>query len=177
MCKRHREQARLPQFFPSYPKHPCPPQIPVGAELARESGLSANDDVECANAIASKLGSHSFSELSKASVPTPNPCGSGLARDSGLSVSDDVECANAIASKLGSHSFFRVVQSIRDHHKSLWELSLLAIADCQSMMMPTDTTPSRASPLPQFFRVVQSIRDHHKSLWERACSRKRRVSQ
>jgi hypothetical protein len=33
-------------------------QIPVGAELARDNGVSANIDVECDTAIASKLSSY-----------------------------------------------------------------------------------------------------------------------
>ncbi|PWE42977.1 hypothetical protein C9I49_17270 [Pseudomonas prosekii] len=55
---------------------PHPAQIPVGAELARDSGGSVNIDVECAAAFASKLCSYiGYAPHANHSSGT-NPCGS-----------------------------------------------------------------------------------------------------
>nr|POA15502.1 hypothetical protein C1892_05960 [Pseudomonas sp. MPBD7-1] len=53
-CCRYREQACSHSFL-RCSQALCPPLIPCGSELARDSGGSACIAVECANAIASKL--------------------------------------------------------------------------------------------------------------------------
>jgi len=68
-------------------------------ERARDSGGSANKDVECTAAIAGKP-AHSGSAVYCGAAANTKPCGSGLARDSGGSANKDVECTAAIASRL-----------------------------------------------------------------------------
>ncbi|RLU04432.1 hypothetical protein CS078_25885, partial [Pseudomonas prosekii] len=51
-------------------------------------------------------------------------------------------------------------------HKSLWELSLLAIAVGQSALMSVDMTPSRAGSLLHWLGAARESLILHKSLWE-----------
>jgi hypothetical protein len=48
----------LPQFGFSWSRILCRPWISVGAELARDGGVSVDINVVCAAVIASKLGSY-----------------------------------------------------------------------------------------------------------------------
>jgi len=79
---RSKTKARRPNSRPDSPGHT--PKRPVGAQLARDSGGSVNEDVGCAGLIASKLaptgfcGAHEF-------VSAEDPM-CELARDSGSSV-------------------------------------------------------------------------------------------
>ncbi|CAH0320865.1 hypothetical protein SRABI06_05450 [Pseudomonas brassicacearum] len=93
------------------------------------------------------------------------PCGSGLARDSGGSACIDVECADAFASKLAPTGG-RGNQGAGVRHKSLWELSLLAMAVGLLVVMLDVPPSSRASSLPQGGRGNQGAGVRHKSLWE-----------
>ncbi|WP_212799880.1 hypothetical protein [Pseudomonas sp. St316] len=51
--------------------------------------------------------------------------------------------------------------------KSMWELSLLAMAVYQFLVMLDVPAYSRASSLPAFFQVVHRHRTHPQSLWEK----------
>jgi hypothetical protein len=78
----------------------------------------------------------------------PNHCGSELARDGGVSGNEDVECAGLIASKLAPTGSV-AVRKICGSTPITVGASLLAMAECQVMMMLEVPASSRASSLPQ----------------------------
>ncbi|TWC25952.1 hypothetical protein FBY09_1531 [Pseudomonas sp. SJZ101] len=64
---------------PNRPQTPCPPQIPCGSGLARESGGSACSDVECAAVIASKPAPTWVVRIAHRPLAHPrSPVGAGL---------------------------------------------------------------------------------------------------
>ena len=145
-------------------------------ELARESGMSVNDDVEFGIAFASRLAPTRSPVDRMTCIHHQSPVGGELARESGLSVKDDVESDIAFASKLAP-TRAPVDRRIYIHHQSPVGASLLAKADCQPRMMLNLILPSRASSLPQDLRLTAISAFTTNPLWERACSRKRNVSQ
>ena len=79
------------------------PHISVGAELARDGGVSVDINVDCAAVIASRLTPTVWFWLVSDFVSAKHLVGAELARDGGLSVDINVDCAAVIASKLGSY--------------------------------------------------------------------------
>jgi hypothetical protein len=75
-------------------------KIRCRSEPARESGITVDDDVECAGLFASRLAPTLDFWKSTNCVATSDPCGSELARESGITVDDNVECAGLFASRL-----------------------------------------------------------------------------
>ncbi len=137
MCRRHREQALLPRFG-SVPA--CDffanKKSPVGAKLARDSGVSVCLDVGCAAVIASKLCSHSLDRCQPAiSLPTKIPVGAKLARDSSVSVCLDVGCPPSSQASFGPTVWIGASLRFPCQQNPLWEQGLLAIAVCQSALM------------------------------------------
>ena len=97
-----------------------------GSGLARESGGSGNEDVECEAAFASRLAPTDDRVLPEG---MRSKCGSGLARESGGSGNADVECEAAFASKLAPTGERVLPEGMRSKAVGV---SLLAIASCQS---------------------------------------------
>ena len=79
------------------------PHISVGAELARDGGVSVDINVDCAAVIASRLTPTVWFWLVSDFVSAKHLVGAELARDGGVSVDINVDCAAVIASKLGSY--------------------------------------------------------------------------
>ena len=73
--------------------------ITCGSEPARESGGSGNEDVECADAFASRLTPTMIRDDRRICAPHIT-CGSEPARESGGSGNENVEWADAFASRL-----------------------------------------------------------------------------
>src|SRR5690349_13461199 len=71
-----------------------------GSGLARESGGSVDEGVDCAVVFASKLAPTGIGVCSGLVAHRRPECGSELARESGGSVDEDVDCAVVFASKL-----------------------------------------------------------------------------
>jgi hypothetical protein len=103
-------------------KYHCPMKTNCGSQPAGESGLSANINVECKTAIASRLAptmgfggavvsinSSVFTDRTtpKYHCPMKTNCGSQPAGDSGLSANINIECKKAIASRLAPTMGFR----------------------------------------------------------------------
>jgi hypothetical protein len=136
---------------------------PVGAELARESGLPVSACVGRHDAIASKLTPTGEWLRTLDFERGANPVGAELARESGLEVDAFAARHDAIASKLTPTGEWLWTQYL-DVAQIPQELSLLAKAVCQLVYVLDDTTPSRAGSLPQGNGCGHSI-----WTWRKSC--------
>ena len=84
----------------------CGRKSKCGSELARDGGVSFDDDVGCAGLFAGKPAPTGISGKHKICAWQRSKCGSELARDGGVSVDDDVGCAGLIASRLAPTGVF-----------------------------------------------------------------------
>jgi hypothetical protein len=121
---------------------------PCGSGLARDSGVSDDINVECNDAIASRLTPTRDLWSMQISGKTNKPCGSGLARDSGVSDDINVGCNDPIAGKPAPTVIWGVCRS-QARRTNLVGVSLLAKAKGQATLMLNVMASSRASPLPQ----------------------------
>ncbi|AXP02953.1 hypothetical protein DZG01_08175 [Pseudomonas fluorescens] len=124
------------------------PPIPVGAELARDSGGSACIEVERIAAIASKLGSHTGLGCSWNRCSPQTSVGTSL-----LAIAVCLRrcgwMCRPLREQARSHNGSVVFLDPASPANSPVGASLLAMAQCRATFSSTDTPPSRASPLPQ----------------------------
>ena len=104
MCRPLREQARSHIEFLE-DTNCVATSDPCGSELARESGITVDDNVECAGLFASRLAPTLNFWKTTNCVATSDPCGSELARESGLSANFNVGYAGLFASRLAPTVF------------------------------------------------------------------------
>jgi len=129
LTHRHREQAHSHRDW-CQNTNPDTNQKPVGAELARDSGLSADTKLADPPPSRASFAPTGIGAKTQIPIPTKKLVGAELARDSGLSA--DIKLAAPLPSRAGSLLQGLVLShKSRFHPKNLWELSLLAIAVCQ----------------------------------------------
>ena len=161
MCRRHREQARLPQGFVPGAEPRCTAD-PGWERACSRKRLICHINAGCAAVIASKLGSHRVLCLAQSLGAQQIQGGSEPARDSGGSVGIDDGCVAVIASKLAPTGFF-AGRGVAGYSRSRVGASLLAIAVGLLALMMDVSPPSRASSLPQFFLPGGELRDTARS--------------
>ena len=81
----------LPQVGSGWSQILCLPHFSVGAELARDGGVSVDINVDCAAVIASRLTPTVWFWLVSDFVSAKHLVGAELARDGGLSVDINVD--------------------------------------------------------------------------------------